>query len=230
MRKDEKYFKPISLLPAKQRREILILKIMKFIVTFTSLILVVASIFFVITPLLNLSKNDQITKVDDQIAVIRSEIKGMQQYEEVYNKNRSYIDIITKAMGTVPQWDEILKVLITSKPLTIQIKGVEQLADAKSSTASSVSSANTNANSNTSTQTSPETIKTNAGGNLVIKCVVLNLNDLDYWIKELKKINPIFSGLTAGKFAGNQYGYDVELTLPVTDSPPYVIDLGGNAK
>ena len=216
MRKDEKYFKPISLLPTKQKREILILKIVKIILTFTSLVLVVASVFFVVTPLLNLTKNDQITKIDDQIAVIRTEIKGMQKYEEVYNKNRSYIDIITKAMGTVPQWDEILKILITTKPLTIQIKGMEQIVDTKSS--------------NTSTQTSPETIKTDAGGNLIIKCLVLNLNDLDYWIKELKKINPIFSGLTAGKIAGNQYGYDVELTLSVIDSSPYVIDIGGNSK
>jgi len=215
MRKDEKNFKQISLLPKKQRREIFILKIMKIIVTFTSLVLVVSAIFFVATPLLNLAKNEEISKIDVKIAGILDEIKGMQTYEEVYNNNRSFIEILTKAMGSVPEWDKILNFLYESKPLTIQIQSVDQVKD------KNIPSVTPNANANAADSNQTSTNKT-----LLIKCLVTDLNDFDVWLETLKKSNSTFAGMSTGTYTGNQYGYIVEISLPVPEGGPYNLDKG----
>ena len=202
MRKDEKHFKPISLLPSKQRREILTLKIMKVAVTFTSMILVVSAIFFVATPLLNLTKNQEISNIDNDINLILQEIKGMQSYEEVYNNNRTFIDVLTKAMGTEPEWDKILTFLVTSKPMTIQIQSIDQMV--KSNAPSQTPNVNASA------------IGGGEGADLpiIINCLVTNLSDFEFWIKTLKSSNPAFAGLTVGDFVGNE---EVQIgQIPIT--------------
>ena len=214
MRKDEKHFKPISLLPSKQRREILTLKIMKVAVTFTSMVLVVSAIFFVATPLLNLTKNQEISNIDNDINLILQEIKGMQSYEEVYNNNRTFIDVLTKAMGTEPEWDKILTFLVTSKPMTIQIQSIDQMV--KSNSPSQTPNVNASA------------IGGGEGADLpiIINCLVTNLSDFEFWIKTLKSSNPAFAGLTVGDFVGNEYNYTVSITLPVPMGQPYDLNKG----
>ncbi|MEI6602842.1 MAG: hypothetical protein WCL54_05100 [Clostridia bacterium] len=213
MKKEDKVFKPISFLPQKQRREIFIVKILRVVLTFTALILTIAAIFFVSTPLLNLSKNQEITKVDTEIALIREQIKGMQKYEEVFSLNKTFHDVLINAMGTGPAWDKILTTLIQSKPITIQVQSIEQLVAAPALITRDEAAAA--ANSVAKIEEGPK--------NLLIKCLVTNLNDFDYWLKVIQANTSLFTEVTPGKFEGNQYGYLVDITVTIPVSGPYEI-------
>jgi len=214
MKKEDKAFKPISFLPQKQRREILIVKILRVVLTFTSLILVLAAIFFVSTPLLNLSKNQEISKVDIEIARIREQIKGMQKYEEVFSLNKTFHDVLINAMGTGPAWEVILTSLNQSKPITIQMQSIEQL-EASPALITRAEAEAAAANTITKIEEGPK--------KLLIKCLVTNLNDFDYWIKTIQANTSLFTEVTPGKFEGNQYGYLVDITVSIPVSGPYEI-------
>jgi len=214
MRKDDKIFKPISLLPIKQRREILSVKILRIVLTISSFVLVIAAMFFVITPLMNLSKNQEIDKVESQITMIRDQIRGMQKYEEVYNKNRSYQEILIKAMGTNPEWDKILTVLIDSMPITIQMQGIEQVKD-PTLTAPTESVDNV---------TTPADGQGESAKKLLINCLVTNLSNFDYWMQKISAHSELFAEVTSGKVTGNQYGYTIDVTITLKNSVPYKVE------
>jgi len=223
MKKEEKSFKQISLLPSRLKNEIMMLKIMRIAVSVTSVILIISAIFFIVTPILNISKNLEINKIEMEIQKIREQIGQMPKVEEDYNKFRAYSDILTKAMGNPPNWSTILSILAT-KPLTVFIDSAEQVTVKGDSVIYNAQDALDTKNTEVKPQTEATPTQT-----LKIKCIITNTTEFDNWIESISR-TPGFEGITIGTFQGNQYGYTTSITIPVPKSPSTVFSTGGLLK
>ncbi|MEI6132337.1 MAG: hypothetical protein WCQ41_05895 [Bacillota bacterium] len=218
MKKDEIVFKSISLLPIKNRRQILTVKILRVLVTVTSFLLIASAMFFVITPLLNLSKNQEISVVDNKIQKIREEIKGMQESEKIFNTNKQLKDVLVKAMGEGPDWFKLLNYL-NSAPMTISLISADVPAiDAAAAPAASEPSA----------PPSDETV-VNKPKELSLKYIVFSSIDFMNWISKIQS-DGFLKNVKVGNFEGSQTEQMISVSFSIPNAGPYEIEKEASKK